>query len=61
MGEASDLLPEADGQRLCNACVEAHQRGIETPSYAEVARSGPDHAPEFEIEVSLGPVAPERG
>ncbi len=39
----------------------AHQRGVETPSYAEVARSGPDHAPEFEIEVSLGPVAPERG
>jgi ribonuclease-3 len=39
----------------------AHQRGMETPSYAEVARSGPDHAPEFEIEVILGPVAPERG
>jgi ribonuclease-3 len=39
----------------------AHRRGAETPSYAEVSRSGPDHAPEFEIEVSVGKIAPERG
>lgn len=39
----------------------AHRRGFEAPSYVEVLRSGPDHAPEFEIEVSVGDVAPERG
>jgi len=39
----------------------AHTRGADTPIYQEVARSGPDHAPEFEIEVSVGRVAPGRG
>ena len=39
----------------------AHRRGHETPVYAEILRSGPDHAPEFEIEVSVGGVAPGRG
>ena len=39
----------------------AHQRGAGTPSYREVSRSGPDHAPEFEIEVSVEKIAPERG
>jgi len=39
----------------------AHQRGADTPSYGEVSRSGPDHAPEFEVEVSLGKIAPGRG
>ena len=39
----------------------AHRRGHETPVYAETFRSGPDHAPEFEIEVTVGGVAPGRG
>ena len=39
----------------------AHRRGLETPVYREVLRSGPDHAPLFEIEVSVGAVAPGRG
>ena len=39
----------------------AHKRGFHTPSYVEMFRSGPDHAPEFEIEVSVGTVPPERG
>jgi len=39
----------------------AHQRGAATPDYAEISRSGPDHAPEFEIEVSVGDMAPGRG
>ena len=39
----------------------AHRRGFETPIYAEILRSGPDHAPEFEIEVSVGTVRPARG
>jgi ribonuclease-3 len=39
----------------------AHRRGFETPTYEEILRSGPDHAPEFEIEVIVGTVAPGRG
>jgi ribonuclease-3 len=39
----------------------AHRRGFDTPAYVEVLRSGPDHAPEFAIEVSVGPLPPERG
>ncbi|TCT11508.1 RNAse III [Tepidamorphus gemmatus] len=31
----------------------AHARGLAAPVYREVSRSGPDHAPQFEIEVSL--------
>lgn len=32
----------------------AQARGMPLPEYIEVRRSGPDHAPEFEIEVRLG-------
>jgi ribonuclease-3 len=39
----------------------AHRRGFDTPTYSEIFRSGPDHAPEFEIEVLLGGVEPGRG
>ena len=39
----------------------AHRRGLEAPVYREVLRSGPDHAPLFEIEVSIGAVEPGRG
>jgi len=31
----------------------AQGQGLETPSYVEIARSGPDHAPIFTIEVSV--------
>jgi ribonuclease-3 len=39
----------------------AHRRGFDTPVYAEILRSGPDHAPEFEVEVSVGGLEPGRG
>lgn len=39
----------------------AHRRGFETPVYSEILRSGPDHAPEFEIEVTVGKAEPGRG
>jgi ribonuclease-3 len=39
----------------------AQRHGMETPSYSEVSRFGPDHAPEFEIEVSVGTIPPGRG
>jgi len=31
----------------------AQSRGLSLPSYVEVAREGPDHAPEFTIEVRI--------
>jgi ribonuclease-3 len=39
----------------------AHRRGFDTPNYVETLRSGPDHAPEFEIEVVVGTIEPGRG
>lgn len=32
----------------------AQARGMALPEYVEIARTGPDHAPEFEIEVRVG-------
>lgn len=39
----------------------AQGRGLGTPTYEIVARSGPDHAPRFEVEVLAGDLAPLRG
>lgn len=39
----------------------AHRRGFDAPNYVETLRSGPDHAPHFEIEVSVGTVKPGKG
>lgn len=38
----------------------AQGRGLELPEYREVGRSGPDHAPVFTIEVTVGDYPPER-
>jgi ribonuclease-3 len=39
----------------------AHKRGFDVPLYAEIARSGPDHAPQFDVEVQVGGLEPGRG
>ncbi len=39
----------------------AQGRGFALPSYRQVARSGPDHAPQFTIEVGVGDFPPELG
>ena len=39
----------------------AQGRGLALPSYRQVSRSGPDHAPLFTIEVSVGDFPPETG
>jgi ribonuclease-3 len=39
----------------------AQGRGIGTPAYAIVGRRGPDHAPLFDVEVTVGSLAPQRG
>ena len=39
----------------------AQARGLPTPAYREIARSGPDHNPEFRIAVQLPAYAPAEG
>ncbi|MDX2287804.1 MAG: ribonuclease III [Hyphomicrobiaceae bacterium] len=39
----------------------AQGRGLPLPSYREVGRAGPDHAPSFEAEVRIATLTPERG
>ena len=39
----------------------AQARGLPTPAYREVARSGPDHDPEFRVAVQLPHFAPAEG
>jgi len=39
----------------------AQARGLPTPAYREVARSGPDHNPEFRVAVQLPAYAPAEG
>ena len=39
----------------------AQARGLPTPAYREVARSGPDHNPEFRVAVQLPSFAPAEG
>jgi len=39
----------------------AQARGLPTPTYREVARSGPDHSPEFRVAVQLPSLAPADG
>ncbi len=39
----------------------AQGRGLPTPAYREVARSGPDHSPEFRVAVQLPNLAPAEG
>jgi len=45
---------EADARDAKTALQEwAQARGMEPPAYAEIARSGPDHAPVFRVRVAL--------
>jgi ribonuclease-3 len=39
----------------------AQGKGIGTPAYTIVGRHGPDHAPRFDVEVSIGSLAPLQG
>jgi ribonuclease-3 len=39
----------------------AQARGLPTPAYREIARSGPDHDPEFRVAVQLPAFAPAEG
>jgi len=51
--------PERDPKTAIQEWAQA--RALPAPCYAEVARSGPAHAPHFVMEVTLSGYQPERG
>jgi ribonuclease-3 len=64
LGKAYELVERLFGEHLGQAGHErtdakttlqewAQSKGLEPPAYVEVERVGPDHAPEFTIEVKL--------
>jgi ribonuclease-3 len=71
LGNAYELVERLFGEHLGQAGHErtdakttlqewAQSKGFEPPAYVEVERVGPDHAPEFTIEVILPGYAPLR-
>jgi len=61
-GGRISAVPEAARDAKTALQEWAQARGLPPPDYVETARSGPDHAPEFEIEARLesGPSAVAR-
>jgi ribonuclease-3 len=64
LGKAYELIERLFGDQLGHAGHErsdakttlqewAQSKGLEPPTYVEVERVGPDHAPEFTIEINL--------
>jgi ribonuclease-3 len=51
--------PQRDPKTVLQEWAQA--RGLPTPTYREVARSGPDHSPEFRVAVQLAAFAPAEG
>jgi ribonuclease-3 len=55
----ADAAPIQDAKTAVQEWAQA--RGLPTPNYAEVERSGPAHLPRFVMQVELDGFAPERG
>jgi len=55
----ADAAPVQDAKTAVQEWAQA--RGLPTPSYSEVERSGPAHLPRFVMQVVLEGFAPERG
>jgi ribonuclease-3 len=51
--------PQRDPKTVLQEWAQA--RGLPTPAYREIARSGPDHSPEFRVAVQLPALAPAEG
>jgi ribonuclease-3 len=51
--------PQRDPKTVLQEWAQA--RGLPTPTYREVARTGPDHSPEFRVAVELKSFAPAEG
>jgi len=55
----ADAAPVQDAKTAVQEWAQA--RGLPTPAYSEVERSGPAHLPRFVMQVALDGFAPERG
>ena len=55
MGEAGSIDPKTELQQW------AQGRGLPLPTYEVLDRKGPDHAPEFLVQVSLQGFEPQGG
>jgi ribonuclease-3 len=57
------MLARPGNQQNAKAALQewSQARGAGVPDYAIAGRSGPDHEPEFDIEVRVGDLPPERG
>jgi ribonuclease-3 len=53
------VAPERDAKTAMQEWAQA--RALSAPTYVEIERSGPDHAPRFTIEVSVAGYEPARG
>ena len=51
--------PQRDPKTVLQEWAQA--RGLPTPAYREIARSGPDHDPQFRVAVQLPNLAPAEG
>jgi ribonuclease-3 len=51
--------PQRDPKTVLQEWAQA--RGLPTPAYREIARSGPDHSPEFRVAVQLPAFTPAEG
>lgn len=56
--EKSSKIPQ-DAKTALQEWAQAQGHGV--PQYALIGRTGPDHAPEFTVEVSAGPAKPLQG
>ncbi len=54
-----DVTPPKDAKTMLQEWVQG--QGSAVPDYNVISRSGPDHAPEFTVEVSVGNERPAQG
>jgi ribonuclease-3 len=54
-----DLKPPKDAKTMLQELVQS--RGLNVPQYRVCGRSGPDHAPEFTVEVTVEDAPPAQG